>query len=35
MDGFGERDMEKVEAREGNKVDLVKWRILSRCGDPE
>ena len=28
-------DMEKFEAREGNEVDLVKWRILSRCGDPE
>ena len=28
-------DMEMVGAREGDKVDRVKWRILSRCGDPE
>ena len=28
-------DMEKVGAREGDKVDQVKWRLLSRCGDPE
>ena len=28
-------DMERVGAREGDKVDRVKWRILSRCGDPE
>ena len=28
-------DIEKVGAREGDKVDRVKWRILSRCGDPE
>ena len=28
-------DMERVEAREGDKVDRVKWRILSRCGDPD
>ena len=28
-------DMERVGAREGDKVDRVKWRLLSRCGDPE
>ena len=28
-------DMERVGAREGDEVDRVKWRILSRCGDPE
>ena len=27
-------DMERVGAREGNEVDRVKWRILSRCGNP-
>ena len=26
-------DIEKVGAREGDEVDRVKWRILSRCGD--
>ena len=34
MDFFRE-DMERVEAREGDEVDRVKWRILSRCGDPK
>ena len=29
------KDMERVGAREGDEVDRVKWRILSRCGDPE
>ena len=24
-----------VGAREGDEVDRVKWRLLSRCGDPE
>ena len=26
-------DMERVGAREGDEVDRVKWRLLSRCGD--
>ena len=33
--GLAGEDMERVGAKEGNKVDRVKWRILSRCGDPE
>ena len=28
-------DLERVGAKEGNKIDRVKWKILSRCGDPE
>ena len=28
-------DMERVGIREGDEVDRVKWRLLSRCGDPE
>ena len=28
-------DMESVEAREGDEIDRVKGRLLSRCGDPE
>ena len=28
-------DMERVVAKKGDKVDRVKWKILSRCGDPE
>ena len=28
-------DIERVGAREGDKVDQVKWRLLSRCGDPK
>ena len=28
-------DMERVGAREGDEVDRVKCRLLSRCGDPE
>ena len=28
-------NMERVGAREGDEVDRVKWRLLSRCGDPE
>ena len=28
-------DMERVGAREGDEVDRVKWRLLSRCGDPK
>ena len=27
--------MERVGAREGDEVDRVKWRLLSRCGNPE
>ena len=28
-------DMKRVGAKEGDEVDRVKWRILSRSGDPE
>ena len=28
-------DIKRVGAREEDKVDQVKWRILSRCGDPK
>ena len=35
VDGFGGEDMERVGAREGDEVDQVKWRLLSRCGDPK
>ena len=28
-------DMERAGAREKDEVDRVKWKILSRCGDPE
>ena len=28
-------DMERVGAREGDEVDRVKWKLLSRCDDPE
>ena len=28
-------DMERVGATEGDEVDRVKWKLLSRCGDPE
>ena len=28
------KDMERVRAREGDKVDRVKWRILSRSVTP-
>ena len=28
-------DIERVAAKEGGKVDRDKWKILSRCGDPE
>ena len=27
-------DMKRVGTREGDEVDRVKWRLLSRCGDP-
>ena len=28
-------DMERVGAKEGHEVDWDKWRIISRCDDPE
>ena len=28
-------DMERVGTREGDEVEQMKWRILSRCGNPE
>ena len=28
-------DLERVGGREGDKIDRVKWKIFSRCGDPE
>ena len=28
-------DIERVGARERDKVDRVRWRIVLRCGDPE
>ena len=28
-------DMEKVGAKEGDEFDREKWKMLSRCGDPE
>ena len=33
--GLTREDMERVGANKGDEVDRVKWRILSRCGDPE
>ena len=27
-------DLKSVGAKEEDKIDRVKWRILSRCGDP-
>ena len=32
---LAKEDMERVGAREGDKVDRVKWRIFSCCGDPK
>ena len=32
---FVREDMQRVKAREGDEVDQVKWRLLSRCGDLE
>ena len=29
------KDMERVGAKEGDEVDREKWKILSRCSDPE
>ena len=28
-------NLKNVGAEEGDEMDRVKWRILSRCGDPE
>ena len=28
-------DMERVGAKKRDEVDRVKWKILSRCGNPE
>ena len=28
-------DMERVGTKKGDEVDRDKWKILSRCGDPE
>ena len=28
-------DMERIGAEEGDEVDREKWKILSRCCDPE
>ena len=28
-------DMERVGAKQGDKIDWVKWKILSRCGHPD
>ena len=28
-------DMERLAAKEGDEVDRDKWKIFSRCGDPE
>ena len=28
-------DMERVGVKEGDEVDRGKWKMLSRCGDPE
>ena len=35
VDGFGEKRHGKGGARKGDEVHPVKWRLLSRCGDPE
>ena len=35
MDDFARQDRERVGAKEEDKVDQVKWKILSHCGDPE
>ena len=32
---LGREDMERVGAKKGGEDDRVKWKILSRCGDPE
>ena len=29
------KDLKSVGAKEGDEMDRIKWRILSRCGDPE
>ena len=28
-------DMERVGAKEGDKVDWEKWKLVLHCGDPE
>ena len=28
-------DLERVGAKERDVIDWVKWKILSRCGDPK
>ena len=28
-------DLERVGAKKGDKIDRLKWKMLSRCGDPE
>ena len=35
MMDLAREDMERVREKEGDEVDRDKWRILSRCGDPE
>ena len=32
---LGRKDMKMVGAKKGDEVDQNKWKILSRCGDPE
>ena len=32
---LAKEDLKSVRAKEGGEIDRVKWRILSRCGDPE
>ena len=36
MDGFGKRRHGKgCVAKKGDEVDREKWKIFSRCGEPE
>ena len=28
-------DMERIGAKKGDEIDRAKWKMLSRCGDPE
>ena len=28
-------DLERTEAKKGDEIDWVKWKILTRCGDPK
>ena len=32
---LGREDMERVGDKEGDEVNRVRWKILSRCGNPE